>query len=321
MVKPERDPSTWTPEASGGAPGTRRARAAADRASHAATDPRAEIDARLEALLGEFAPGGIGEAMAWALLGGGKRLRPRLVRAAYEACGGERPGVALDAGCAVECVHTYSLVHDDLPCMDDDDLRRGRATVHRRFDEATAVLAGDALLAMGFEVLASLAGAPHGVPADRVAEAVARLARAAGARDLVEGQRRDLAAEPAGDPAAIEALHERKTGALIGASLAIGATLAGADASAREAFDAAGRRAGVAFQIVDDVLDATGEAATLGKTPGRDAEHGRASYVAAVGVEAARARARELIGEAHRALPATSPALDALLEQLVERRA
>ena len=282
---------------------------------------RRAVDARLRALVARLAPAGIGEAVAWALLGGGKRLRPLLVLAAHAACGGARADAALEAACAVECVHTYSLVHDDLPCMDDDDLRRGRETVHRRFDEATAVLAGDALLAMAFEVLGALAGPPWSVEPACVADAVARLARAAGPRELVEGQRVDLAGEAAGDAPAIEAMHACKTGALIGASLAVGAAIGGAPAAVRDALEAAGRRAGVAFQIVDDVLDATGEASTLGKTPGRDAEHGRASYAACAGIEAARRRARSLLQEARAMLPMRDAALETLLERLVERRA
>jgi geranylgeranyl diphosphate synthase type II len=220
-------------------------------------------------------PAPLHAAMRHLLFPPGKRLRPGLCFAAAEAVGAP-PGRALPAAAAVELVHTYSLVHDDLPCMDDDATRRGRPTVHVLYGEAIAVLAGDALLALAFELLAGCGDAG----------AVAELARAAGARELVGGQALDLAFPPGGvaDAARVEAVHRRKSAALIAASVALGARLGGAERTVRERLFAFGGEIGLAFQIADDLLDA--------------GERGACSLVRALGEAGARARAEALLGAA-----------------------
>jgi geranylgeranyl pyrophosphate synthase len=230
-------------------------------------------------------------AMRYAMQSGGKRLRPVLVLASarlFESGGSADP---IAAAVAVECVHAYSLVHDDLPCMDNDDLRRGRPTAHKAFDEATALLAGDALLARAFAILAE-SYAAHPTLATAL---VAELAGAAGSLRLVGGQMEDLLAEK-GSGATAEGLrfiHLNKTAAMIEASLAMGGMCAGAPDPAVAALREAGRELGLAFQIVDDILDATSDTATLGKTAGKDAKAGKATYVSVHGLDAARRFARE----------------------------
>jgi farnesyl diphosphate synthase len=256
-------------------------------------------------------PARLHAAMRHVLEAGGKRLRPALVRLVCTELGGELADAAAPA-VAVELVHSYSLVHDDLPCMDDDDLRRGKPTVHVAYDEATAVLAGDALLTLAFEVLG---GARHAGDSVRV------LARAAGSRGMVGGQVLDLF--PTGDEggalAAVTELHARKTGDLIGAAAELGAVAAGASADARAAARAYGSALGLCFQAVDDLLDVTGDAGTLGKTPGKDAALERSTLVAAVGLEAARVRAAALADDAREAARALGWGPGALGVRLVER--
>jgi geranylgeranyl diphosphate synthase, type II len=236
------------------------------------------------------------EAMRYAALGPGKRLRPQLVLLACDAVGGDWFH-ALPAAVAVECVHAFSLVHDDLPAMDDDDYRRGRLTTHRKYGEALGVLSGDALLAFAFEELAMLEGA--GVSPARVVEAVRRLAHAAGADELAGGQALDMAAERRRVRVAdVEAIHTRKTGALMGACLALGAIAGGADRHTASVLDDAGRLIGFAFQIHDDLLNAASSLRKLGKRTGTDAARGKATYPRAAGAEAARHRADLLLGSA-----------------------
>jgi farnesyl diphosphate synthase len=271
----------------------------------------ATIEVELDAIIG-FAPRDgeparpkrLIEAMRYAILGGGKRLRPFLVVETARAFGAEgaRPR---RVGAAIECLHGYSLIHDDLPAMDDDDLRRGRPTVHRAFDEATAILAGDALLTLAFEILAAPATAADG---DVRAALCAGLARASGLAGMVGGQMLDLAAERAAAPldgAAIAELQAMKTGALLSFSVEAGGTIAGAPASARAPLKRYGDALGAAFQIADDLLDAEGDAATLGKRVGKDAGRNKATFVAAIGPEGARARRDALVGEAIAAIDAT----------------
>jgi geranylgeranyl pyrophosphate synthase len=259
---------------------------------------RESIDAALDRLLpGPDGPAGpLAEAMRWAVLGGGKRLRPVLAMAACEACGGD-PAAILAPAAALEMIHAYSLVHDDLPAMDDDDLRRGRATVHRRFGEAEAILAGDALLTLAFELLATEpAGDAH---AARRARAVAAVARRAGLDGMVGGQAADLAAEgrrPALDE--IEWIHRRKTGALLAACAEVGAIHGGASDATVAALARYGESVGLAFQIRDDVLDLTASADALGKTPGKDPRAGKATYPAVLGLEGSRAEAERLADRA-----------------------
>ena len=230
--------------------------------------------------------------MRYSLLAPGKRLRPLLTLMAAEACGGESEA-ALPAACAVEMVHAYSLIHDDLPAMDDDDLRRGRPTCHKAFDEATAILAGDALLALAFETLAK------GVRPSAAAPCCAVLAVAAGPCCLVGGQVDDLAGVSGGKGLqSLEAIHHRKTGALIEAALALGALAVGADDDAAAALRRYGRRFGLAFQITDDLLDVQGDAAQLGKRVGKDAEQGKLTFPGVLGIEESRRRAQRLIDEA-----------------------
>ncbi|WZO98380.1 polyprenyl synthetase family protein [Isosphaeraceae bacterium EP7] len=234
------------------------------------------------------------EAMRYSLLGGGKRLRPVLTILAAEACGASLED-ALPAACAVEMVHTYSLIHDDLPSMDDDDLRRGRPTCHKAFDEATAVLAGDGLLTLAFEVIAR-----HVRPGDRAAACILALAEGSGPSGMVGGQMADLEAEGRDDATieALEAIHRRKTGALLRSSLRMGAIVAGAPAAWRQALDTYGHAVGLAFQIVDDLLDVNGDETKLGKRVGKDSNLGKWTYPGLLGVEGSRLRARQLADEA-----------------------
>lgn len=258
-------------------------------------------------------------AMRYSMQAGGKRLRPVLVLAA-SGLFGDRRADPLPAAVAVECVHTYSLVHDDLPCMDDDDLRRGRPTAHKAFDEATALLAGDALLTRGFGILAeSYAQLP-----DLAAALVRELADAAGSRRLIGGQMEDLLAEGLGeaDPRALMFIHLAKTASMVEASLAMGGLCGGAPPAALDGLRDAGHQLGLAFQIVDDILDATSDTATLGKTAGKDARAGKATYVSVHGLDGARRMAGELSEGAVRslkALPGDTGFLAALAGSLLGR--
>ncbi|WP_428248407.1 polyprenyl synthetase family protein [Ferrovibrio sp.] len=265
-----------------------------------------EVAAAIEALLPDLLPRPEGHtealdgAMLYACLGGGKRLRPLLTVAGADLFGVKRSH-SLRAAAAIEMLHCYSLAHDDLPCMDDDDLRRGRPTLHRAYDEATAVLAGDGLQAQAFAVLADPATHPE---ASVRLELVAALAQAAGPRGMVGGQAIDLHAEAlAGQGqrmtmAEISRLQALKTGALIGFAAEAGAILGQAPAPARQALRAYAGAIGLAFQIADDILDREGDAATLGKRVGKDEAAGKATFVGLLGLEGARARAAELVREA-----------------------
>lgn len=262
------------------------------------------------------------EAMRYATLGQGKRLRPFFVAAGARLLGAERAG-ALRVGAALECVHCYSLVHDDLPAMDDDDLRRGQPTTHIAFDEATAILAGDGLLTFAFEILAE--PKTHAEPAVR-AELVLELARAAGKDGMVGGQMLDLQAEADGARFGLDdiiVLQSLKTGALFRFALLAGAILARADADARAALTTYADRIGLAFQIADDLLDAEGDAAVTGKRTGKDADAGKATFVQLLGLDGARARAGELVAEACAALDRFGTDAETLREAarfIVERK-
>lgn len=279
----------------------RRVRDAVDRA----------LDVRLPSPEGPAAR--LHEAMRYAVLGGGKRLRPALCLAACEACGGD-PDRVVGPAAAIEMIHTYSLVHDDLPAMDDDPLRRGRPTVHVEFGEAEAILAGDALLTLAFEILAREPG--DAGFAERRAEAVAVVAGAAGAAGMVGGQMADLESERAEiEPAHLDWIHAHKTGSLLAASVEVGAIHAGADREVRTALVDYGRNLGMAFQIVDDILDVTATAEDLGKTPGKDARSGKGTYAARFGVEGARKEAERFRDRAIVAL-ASVPGDTSFLESL-----
>ncbi len=263
-------------------------------------------------------PARLAAAMRYSVMAGGKRLRPVLCLLAAEAAGGD-PSAALPAACALEMVHTYSLIHDDLPAMDDDDLRRGRPTCHKAFDEATAVLAGDALLTLAFEVIAART---H--PAEAVARCVVALAEAAGPAGMVGGQMADLQAEGRtdGSPETLEAIHRRKTGALIRASLRMGGHAVGASTDQIAALDRYGAAVGLAFQIVDDLLDVQGDESKLGKRVGKDSGLGKWTYPGFLGVEGSRLRARQLADEAVAALApfgSRGDRLRALAVDLLER--
>ena len=256
----------------------------------------ARVEARLVVALAGFGDVPVVQAMRYAVAGG-KRLRGFLVLESARMLG-VAEGRAISAAAAVEALHAYSLVHDDLPCMDDDDLRRGQPTVHVKWDQATAVLAGDALQTLAFELLCDPA---LGGPEVRVA-LVQALAVASGAQGMVLGQALDIAAETAGRPltlAEITELQAGKTGALIRFSAEAGAILAGADRGPLRAYATA---LGLAFQIADDILDVTGDAATTGKRVGKDADAGKATFVSLLGLEGARARAAALVDEAALAL-------------------
>jgi geranylgeranyl diphosphate synthase type II len=239
------------------------------------------------------APATLREAMAYSLLAGGKRLRPMLALAACEAVGGQMED-AIDAACAVEFIHTYSLIHDDLPAMDDDDFRRGRPTAHKKFGEAVAILSGDALAAEAFRVAATRRAGREAAIADVVFE----LARASGAVGMVGGQVIDI--EATGKKISIgelEALHRAKTGELLLVAVRAGARMGGASPADVERLSVYGRALGLAFQIVDDVLDITADLATLGKDPGSDREAGKTTFIDLLGADGARARARQVMDE------------------------
>lgn len=252
------------------------------------------------ALSGEITrPDRLMAAMRHGVLNGGKRLRPFLVMesAALFSADGE---AALRVAAALECVHCYSLIHDDLPAMDDDDLRRGQPTVHRAFDEATAILAGDALLTLAFDIIA---GEATVLPAERRAALVLALARAAGAGGMVGGQKLDLEAEQAPpDEAGIIRLQAMKTGALIRFACEAGALIAGAAAEDRERLAEFGSAIGLAFQLADDLLDLTADASQMGKATGKDAAAGKATLVALHGAAWARGQLGGLVEQAHELL-------------------
>ena len=269
----------------------------------------------------EDAPAGLGLAMRHAVLDGGKRLRPLLVMAASEAVGGNRQA-ALRAACAAELIHAYSLVHDDMPCMDNDVLRRGKPTVHVKFGEAQALLAGDALQALAFDLLTP--------DDDTVAPALqARLcrllARAAGHQGMAGGQAIDLASVGlALTEDELRAMHRLKTGALLQASVEMGAACGDAAATVQLALRDYGAAIGLAFQVVDDILDVTADSATLGKTAGKDADQNKPTYVSLMGLQASRDYAADLHVRALAALQSSGlsdvRALAALSDMVVNRR-
>ena len=268
------------------------------------------------------APAQLVEAMRYAVLDGGKRLRPLLVLAAFEAVDGNSQG-ALRAACATELIHAYSLVHDDMPCMDNDVLRRGKPTVHVRFGEATALLAGDALQALAFELLTPDDAA---VPVAMQATLCRLLARAAGSAGMAGGQAIDLASVGCQlTERQLRDMHELKTGALLQGSVMMGAACGSPSAAAKTALETYGAAMGLAFQVVDDILDVTSDSATLGKTAGKDALQDKPTYVSILGLERSRAHAQALLAQALAALDASglaahrTQALRALADMVVNR--
>ncbi len=280
---------------------------------------RQRVDRNMAASLDAAPPPcpGLEEAIRYVLLAGGKRVRPLLVYGACRALGGKLAD-ADAAACAVEFIHAYSLIHDDLPALDDDDLRRGRPSLHRAFDEATAILAGDALQSMAFEMLGASGG--NGNRAEMVRE----LARAAGPRGMVAGQVLDLAADCSRTSLEeLESIHSLKTGALIQASVALGAMSTGKAAPGQlTGLRDYGRRIGLAFQIQDDILDVVSDTATLGKPQGSDEARDKTTYVSLLGLDAARNQARELAADslaAIRDLGDSAAPLRQLADYIVQR--
>ena len=259
------------------------------------TQVRQEVDHALAdvATYGDGCPVVLGDAIRHILLAPGKRLRPMLVLMASDACG-NRSSATIASACAVEMIHTYSLIHDDLPAMDDDELRRGLPTVHVVYGEANAILAGDALLAQAFEVIARCQAT-----AEQVVRCLQELTQAAGPCQLVGGQVDDLQAEnTVGNAGQLQKIHERKTGAMFRVSLRLGAIAADATAEQITRLDTYGKHLGLAFQIVDDLLDLQGDVEQLGKQTGKDTEHGKLTYPALMGVKESQDLAADLIKQA-----------------------
>jgi geranylgeranyl diphosphate synthase type II len=263
-------------------------------------------------------PANVHRAMRYSVLGGGKRLRPILVIAGAEAVGAASADV-MPTACALELIHTYSLIHDDLPAMDDDDYRRGRLTSHKVFGEAIAILTGDALITLAFRLIAGNPGDPR-----VICDVIAEIADAAGTQGMVGGQVVDIESEGTSITAeTLDFIHTRKTAALIRVSLVTGAMLAGAKPDAVEVIRAAGGTLGLAFQIVDDILDVEGTLATLGKTAGSDVRKKKVTYPAHYGLETSRKKARELIDQTKRSLAPLGPAAEpirALADFVLERK-
>jgi geranylgeranyl diphosphate synthase type II len=290
---------------------------------HYLDERRTLVEAALERWLpAEHAPPStVHQAMRYSVQAGGKRLRPILVIAGAEAVGGHAETV-LPTACALELIHTYSLIHDDLPAMDDDDYRRGRPTNHKVYGEAIAILAGDALLTLAFKLVAE--NAAHVRDARVICDVVAEIATAAGTAGMVGGQVADIESEGRTVSAeTLDYIHVHKTAALIRASLRVGAMLGGARPDDLEAISVAGRSLGLAFQIVDDILDVEGSLEELGKTAGSDQRKGKATYPALHGLDASRQRARTLIEETKTTLRGIGPRAEpigALADYVLERR-
>ena len=281
---------------------------------------RVRINAELEDYVRPFpdCPQRLRQAMSFSLLGGGKRLRPLLVLLSCQACGEDWQS-ALPAACALEMVHTYSLIHDDLPAMDDDALRRGRPTCHLEFDEATAILAGDALLTLAFEITAA-----EIQPPETAALCCRDLAIAAGPCGMVGGQMADLQAEnsPPLSVEQLESIHHRKTGRLLTAALSLGARVADATDERRESLEEYGRCLGLAFQISDDLLDVVGDRDKMGKEVRKDSRQGKLTFPSLLGEEESRVRAQQLIQRAHECLQPFGESghrLEALADFVLER--
>src|SRR4051812_20904598 len=271
-----------------------------------------EVDRALDRYLpkASVSPATIHKAMRYSLFAGGKRLRPVLCLAAADACGGST-SAALPLACAVECIHTYSLIHDDLPSMDNDDLRRGRATCHKVFGDGIAILAGDALLTIAFEIAAQAKETRR----YDLRQIFQEISIAAGSRKLIAGQVADLEGEGRRiNRAQLRYIHENKTAALLTCSVRLGAMAANARASELAAITAFGRALGLAFQVIDDILDVTQTSEKLGKSAGKDVAARKATYPAVIGLEKSRAEARRLTAKAHGALASFGKSADRLRE-------
>ena len=287
--------------------------------SHWVRERQEEVERALERWVPDDSPAGLGAAMRYAVLDGGKRLRPLLVLAAAEAVHGDA-AAALRAAVAVELIHAYSLVHDDMPCMDNDILRRGKPTVHVQFGEAQAMLAGDAMQALAFDVLTP----DDGLSPELMSQLVRLLARASGHAGMAGGQAIDLASVGQRlDEQQLRDMHRRKTGVLLQASVMMGATCGPADAAALAALADYGAAVGLAFQVVDDVLDVTQASEVLGKTAGKDVDQNKPTFVSLLGLEAAQRYAHTLRDQAHAALGRSglgqAAYLACLADKIVER--
>ena len=291
-----------------------------DLASWITTQTR-EVDKALDRFLPKATakPGTIHKAMRYSLFAGGKRMRPALVLAAAEACGGSH-SAAMPLACAVECIHTYSLIHDDLPGMDNDDLRRGKPTNHKVFGEGIAILAGDALLTQAFEIAASCPGWKRYSPSDVVME----IAKASGSLQLIAGQVADLEGEGKKiSRAQLRYIHERKTSALLACSVRLGGMSANCTPAQLEALTDFGYHVGLAFQVIDDILDVTQTSEQLGKTAGKDVKAQKATYPSIVGLEKSKVIAAELTAKAEAALKpfrGKAVALEAISDYLLKRQ-
>lgn len=267
--------------------------------------------------------GRLADAMRYAVTAGGKRIRPILCIASAEAVGGADEPEVLKIGCALEFIHTYSLIHDDLPAMDDDDLRRGKPTCHIAFDEATAILAGDALLTLAFQTIATFKGPGH-TPAEIWLWIIRTIAEAAGAKGMVEGQMRDVSSEGnVLSPDDLEAVHRLKTGALIKASVITGAAVANAEASQMAHLNAYAAHIGMAFQVADDILNVEGDQVLMGKGVGTDQERNKNTFPALIGLEASKETARSLVDKALKELSGfdeKSEPLRAIARYIIERK-
>jgi farnesyl diphosphate synthase len=273
------------------------------------------------------APAGLGEAMRYAVLDGGKRLRPLLVLASMQACAGDQltapmSEAGMRAACAVELIHAYSLVHDDMPCMDNDVLRRGKPTVHVKYGQAGALLAGDALQSLAFELLTPQDSA---IPAQVQARLCGLIARGAGHAGMAGGQAIDLASVGIQlSIAQLRQMHRCKTGALLETSVLMGAQAAQASMQATNALLSYGQALGIAFQVVDDILDVTADTSTLGKTAGKDAENNKPTYVSFLGLDGARKEAAALAAQAQQALADSAllqtQALQGLADWVLQRQ-
>ena len=287
--------------------------------SHWVRDRQQDVESALERWVSDESPAGLGEVMRYAVLDGGKRLRPLLVMAAAEAVSGDS-AAALRAAVAVELIHAYSLVHDDMPCMDNDVLRRGKPTVHVKYGEAQAMLAGDAMQALAFEVLTP----ETGMSPQLMSTLVRLLSRASGHDGMAGGQAIDLASVGRKlDERALRDMHRRKTGVLLQASVMMGAACGPADAVALAALSEYGAAVGLAFQVVDDVLDVTQDSEVLGKTAGKDVDQNKPTFVSLLGLEAAQKYAHDLRDQAHAALARSglgqAAYLACLADKIVER--
>ena len=287
--------------------------------SHWVLDRQMDVERALERWVSDESPAGLGIAMRYAVLDGGKRLRPLLVLAASDAVSGDRAS-ALRAAVAVELIHAYSLVHDDMPCMDNDVLRRGKPTVHIKYGEAQAMLAGDAMQALAFEVLTPDAG----MPPELMSTLVRLLARASGHAGMAGGQAIDLASVGRTlDEASLRDMHRRKTGVLLQASVMMGAACGPADPAALAGLSEYGAAVGLAFQVVDDVLDVTQDSHVLGKTAGKDVDQNKPTFVSLLGLGAAQKYANDLRDQAHAALARSglgqAAYLACLADKIVER--